>query len=380
MKTSILFFVKKVTGKIDHLKGKIRAKAGNFSFSKLVWDYPILFLGIFWTIYFLLDLMITTWVLDLSIDDFLIPIFHWLGGFFTMVVYIGFVLPLFFKQKRRILALNILAISAAGFITLKFGLTEGINAKERISIAFIVYESLRLFQYLFVTGLYWKMIQDLEVQKQNLKLKFEMEILDLERRAMKMSPHFFLNTLTISIHEATRAIPEFWDIYGDLLKLIRYSFKDYKAFNSLQHEVSAVACFFRCQSKRFEKMAVDFQCSVPREIAKTLPFPKLCLLTAIENLFFYGVYEDPERPALVSIDLNTVNPKVPFLSFKISNQIDASKSEQGHGFGLNALKNIMKSQFGKNFEMKIEEKDLHYSLQMTVCYANSTYPEDRTCG
>lgn len=379
MKTSVLFFVRKVTGKISWLKGKIRAKAGNFSFSKLVWNYPLLLLGVFWTFYFLLDLMITTLVLDFTIDDFGIPVFHWLGGFLIIAVHIGLVMPLFFKEKRRILALNILAISAAGFILLKFALTEGFEAIDRISSTFIIYECLRLFQYLFVTGLYWKMIQDQEVQKQNLKLKFEMEILELERRAMKMSPHFFLNTLTVSIHEATRAIPEFWDIYGDLLKLIRYSFKDYKASNSLQNEISAVVSFFKCQSKRFEKMAVDFQCSVPREIAQALPFPKLCLLTAIENLFFYGIYEDPESPALVSIDLNTDNPKVPFLSFRISNQIDSSKAEQGNGFGLNALKNIMKSQFGKNFEMKIEEKDLHYSLQMTVCYANSTYPEDRTC-
>ena len=288
MKTSVLFFVRKVTGKISWLKGKIRAKAGNFSFSKLVWNYPLLLLGVFWTFYFLLDLMITTLVLDFTIDNFGIPVFHWLGGFLIIAVYIGLVLPLFFKQKRRILALNILAISAAGFILLKFALTEGFEAIGMISSTFIIYECLRLFQYLFVTGLYWKMIQDQEVQKQNLKLKFEMEILELERKAMKMSPHFFLNTLTVSIHEATRAIPEFWDIYGDLLKLIRYSFKDYKASNSLQNEISAVACFFKCQSKRFEKMAVDFQCSVPREIAQALPFPKLCLLTAIENLFFMG--------------------------------------------------------------------------------------------
>lgn len=374
MKTSVLFFVRKVTGKISWLKGKIRAKAGNFSFSKLVWNYPLLLLGVFWTFYFLLDLMITTLVLDFTIDDFGIPVFHWLGGFLIIAVYIGLVLPLFFKQKRRILALIILAVSMAGFINLKFVLFGGSNSIESITIVFVVYETLRLFQYLFVTGLYWKMIQDQEVQKQNLKLKFEMEILELERRAMKLSPHFFLNTLTISIHEATKAIPEFWNTYGDLLKLIRYSFKDYKASNSLHQEVSAVVCFFRCQSNRFKKMAVDFQCSVPSEIAKTLPFPKLCMMTAIENLFFYGVYEDPENPALVSIDLTTAGSGTPFLSFKISNQIDTSKAKRGNGFGLNALRNIMKSQFGKNFEMTIEEKDLHYSLQMTVCYENSTYP------
>lgn len=373
MKTSVLFFQGKESGKIDRLKGKISPLLDDFSFSKLVWNYPILLLGIFWTIYFLLDLMITTKLLHLTIDGYGIPVFHWLGGFFIMAVYIGMVLPLFFNQKMGMLALNTLITTAAGFITLKYSIIEGFNSIESISVEFIVYEFLRLFQYLFVTGLYWKMIQDLEIQKQNLQLKFEKETLELEQRAMKMSPHFFLNMLTISVHEATKAIPEFWDIYGDLLKLIRYSFKDYKASNSLKDEVSAVACFFRCQSRRFENMAVNFQCKVPQDLAKSLPFPKLCLLTAIENLFFYGVYSDADNPALVSIELITDNSGVHTLSFKISNHIDTSKTERGHGFGLNALKNIMKSQFGKNFEMTIEEKDLHYSLQMTVCYANSTH-------
>ncbi|WP_026954989.1 sensor histidine kinase [Algoriphagus vanfongensis] len=378
MKTTIISFPEKETGKIGRAGGKFGTKAGNFSFFKLVWNFPILFLGIFWTVYFLLDLIITLLLLQLSVEDYSIPLFHWLGGFFMMAMYIGLVLPLFFKQRKRILAMIILTGSGVVFIILKYAITAGYNALGDISVRFIVYEFLRLFQYLFITGLYWKMTQDMEIQKQNLELKFEMETLELERRAMKMSPHFFLNMLTISIHKATQVIPDFWDIYGDLIKLIRYSFKDYDLPNSLEDEVSAVATFFRCQSKRFRSMAVDFQCNVPRELAKSLPFPKLCLLTVIENLFFYGVYSDVDSPAVVCIHLIADISGVNTLFFKVSNQIDTSKIERGHGFGLNALKNIMKSQFGKNFEMKIEEKDLHYSLEMTVCYGNSTITQNRT--
>lgn len=378
MKTSILYFPEKGKGKIGRAGGKISALLSSFSFSELLRNYPIPLLGIFWTGYFLLDLVTTMFLLDIKVNDYVIPLFHWLGGFFIMAVFMGLVLPLFFIQKMRILALWVLFIILAGFIILKFSLIESFFSIGMITVEFIGYEFLRLFQYLLITGLYWKMTQVLKIQKQNLELKFAMEKLELERRSMKMSPHFFLNMLTISIHEATKSIPGFWDIYGDLIKLIRYSFKDHDLPNFLEDEVSAVGSFFRCQSRRFQQMAVDFQCKVPLDLAKKLPFPKLCLLTAIENLFFYGVYSDSESPALVYIELISGNTGAHTLSFKISNQIDTSKTDKGNGFGLNALKNIMKSQFGKNFEMTIEEKDLHYSLEMTVCYENSTYTQSRT--
>lgn len=330
-------------------------------------EKPLYFLFLIFLSYWLVDL-VATFLMVGKIDNWFIPIYHFVAGFVLIALYFKIILPDFFVHKRKILAvfsLLLLLVALVGIKLLVFNLfLEDIS----LSKSFLVNEFLRIFHFLALTSAIWILYDNLGLRQKKYEVEMEHVRLQVMHRSMQLSPHFVLNTLSVYMVRIIKLSPTLTTEFSYLTSLLRYSFKEFDLPNFLKEEVNAVNYYLEIQKMRFHRLSLDVAIQVG-QLAEKLPMPKLCLLTLVENVFFHGDYRDAANPCRIEFMLVPAESGSGWVfTVHISNKILDRGVKVRSGFGASSVFRVLYYQFGDRFDYSVDSDGINYSLLLTIYY------------
>lgn len=183
------------------------------------------------------------------------------------------------------------------------------------------------------------------LQEQQKKTKAELRAL-----VAQINPHFLFNTLNsisslihINQDKADEMIQKLSDVF-------RYSLQSgKKRFVSLNDEINVVEKYLEIEKVRFENR-LDYVIQMD-ESCKNCIIPPLILQTLVENSVKHGI-----SPKIEGGKINiSVKDKDDDIEIKIEDNGVGIQNEVEEGFGLDAVRNILKLQFAKqDFELRNE--------------------------
>lgn len=172
------------------------------------------------------------------------------------------------------------------------------------------------------------------------------ELSDAENSFLKaqINPHFLFNTLHMIYHRAEKHSPEVAEGILRLSKIMRFAIDSSngtripKLKTEIDH-VSSLLYLNQFNSDRQQFISFDY----PAEIFD-LKFLPLILLTLVENVFKHGELYNPEKQAIISIEIKEGNLLV--LTRNFSRQIVLTSH---NGIGLQNITKRLSLAFGNDF-------------------------------
>ena len=330
-------------------------------------ESPLLFLFLIFFFYLLVD-AVATLILMGGIEEWYIPLIHFLIGYVMIAIYFSRVLPDFFQRKKKVFAVSSLVVLIVVLAAFKLVVLNRIMNESLWSKAYMVQEFLRIFHFLAITSAFWILYDNLGLRKNKFEIEMSHEQLKVEHRSMQLSPHFLMNVLTLFAARMIKLSQVLFKEFAHLSSLLRYSIKEFGLPNSLKEEIDAVNHYLEIQRIRFSKLSMELTIAVDREEADVLPMPKMCLLTLVENVFFHGAYEDKSNPCRMEFVLSENSSGGRDFSVFISNKVQKTDVKVRSGFGASAVFRVLGHEFGERFNHAVDSDELVYSLQMRIDY------------
>jgi hypothetical protein len=203
-------------------------------------------------------------------------------------------------------------------------------------------------------------------------LRKEEEIKELEREKLnselallknQVSPHFFFNTLNniysliaINQNDAQEAVLS-------LSKMMRYMLYESEQGNTrLSHEIEFMKGYIDLMRLRMSdrvKLTVDF----PEEYVDH-DLPPLLFIPFIENAFKYGVSN--KGNAFIDISLKSDDGMIFFTARNSISRSGGNAPQAASGIGLENVRKRLALLYPGHHEMKIEERDSVFSVELTI--------------
>ena len=189
--------------------------------------------------------------------------------------------------------------------------------------------------------------------KYTAKLEVENRQAQLQLLKSQLSPHFLFNTLNSFYSEM---VDKDQGIAEDLLTLsdlLRYTLTESnKETVLLAKELEFLNNYINLQEKRFEsQLYLDYE--VKGNIMAQTILPAV-LIHFVENVFKHGKLNDREKPALISITINTDT-----IEIKTSNYVQGGENYYATGIGYTNLSNRLKHTYEGRFILeKTQENDI----------------------
>jgi two-component system, LytTR family, sensor kinase len=203
-----------------------------------------------------------------------------------------------------------------------------------------------------------------EEKKEKEIIKSKLQKAELENLKAQFNPHFLFNALWYvytMVQDNNQPAAKVLEI---LSSMMRYSMQNRieKPFAPLYEELEYMDGYIKLQKVRNPATQIDYQVEGEIEGVKIIP---LVLIVFIENAFKHGVTQDPLTPIKIKLSV-----KENSLFFLVSNNISSLGKERSSGIGLENAKSRLKSHYGKNFTLKVEEKNNIYSSELTINLLN----------
>lgn len=330
-------------------------------------ENPLIFLFLIFFSYLLVDVF-ATFIMMGKIEDWYIPLIHFLIGYVMIAIYFSRILPDFFLRKRKVFAVASLLVLISVLSSVKLLLCNLIMDESLLSKAYLVNEFLRIFHFLAITSAFWILYENLGLRKNKFEIEMSHERLKVEHRSMQLSPHFLMNVLTLFAARMIKLSPVLFKEFSHLSSLLRYMIKEFGLPNSLKEEIDAVNHYLEIQKIRFKDLSMKLNINLDREVADSFPMPKMCLLTLVENVFFHGNYTDISNPCRMDFVLSDDNKGGWNFRVCISNKVQKSSMKVRSGFGASAVFRVLGYEFGDRFHYAVDSDDLFYSLQLRIDY------------
>jgi len=348
------------SGRVDTALGITRIGGGLI-------EKPLYFLFVIFLSYLLVDL-VATLVMFGPIEEWFIPLYHFIAGYILIALYFRYVLPDFFIHGRKVRAVCFLLILLSGLVGTKLFIFQQVFGEPVNLKSFLLNEFLRIFHFLFLTSAIWVLYQNIGLRQKKYEMEMEHEGLKVAHRSLQLSPHFVLNALSHYSGRIAALSPDLLVEFSNLTSLLRYSFKEHGVPNSLKEEMDAVGHYLQCQKLRFSRLSLVKRIDLD-PASLNLPMPRLCLLTLVENVFFHGIYEDRKNPCIFSFLLA---PSVIGEGFTFTAHIFNPMTESGPnfrtGFGASSVFRVLKYNYGDRFHCFISSSGNEYSLFITIDY------------
>jgi two-component system, LytTR family, sensor kinase len=204
--------------------------------------------------------------------------------------------------------------------------------------------------------------------EQALVHEHEMGILQKERDEAEIgflraqiNPHFLYNTLNFFYAKVFAHSHEAADGINLLVKMMKYALQkeDSKGMVSLDEEIEHLRNFIHLNQLRYSNtLQIQFNVKGVTMFRNIVP---LVLVTFVENVMKHGDLLDPQKPAIISLELTSKQ-----LIFITRNKVRQGPKEKSTGIGLdNTIKRLNLS-YNNGYSLKIDENEEFYSTQFTL--------------
>lgn len=343
-----------------------------------LFNHPIWFLIIPWGLYFLLDMGIT-YLMDLQSNGFIFAIITAITGYGTSWLFFFRLFPgLFIPEKYW--HYSIIAIGAIILLgVIRFFLLSYLNLIDGGILRFLVLESLRLFNFVFVTFTLWIFYAFFKMEQEKSKTEIKYEQLKVNHTSLQLSPHFLMNLIADIGGKSLKFSPSLSQDIDHFSNILKYGYKEVGEFNSLASELDAVRSYLHSQRLRFmDKLVLNFNMDEALIFdSEELFMAKMLLLSIVENMFKHGDVFSADHPCNINAEFREIGEE-PTFYFEINNTLKATPARHNSGFGLKTIQNLLKHYFPDSSITEIKSSS-HYSLILTIPYgkAYQTWPNRR---
>lgn len=323
-----------------------------------------------WSIYFAYDL-ISRWLYG---EDLINPLLIFTNLLFAVLTFYWF--ALYFYQKllirrdywKALLSLFLFVV----VYTISKGLfsTFGTESIFTLDYRFIISESWRIVYFGLLGYGFWTARLALLKQKEIGYIEKQLLLAKIESIQGHFAPHFLmgmLNNIFGSIQKLNRDSAKTITTLADVL---RYSllFKDKESTWDL--EIKQLKKFIRLnQTISSHRQYIKWENKVKTKKILRSPLPGMTLITIVENLFKYGLINDKDDPARLTLyELKSHNPKTITLRFELINAVDRSVHAQSLGSGLSNLEKLLKLKYGRKALLKVQESGTRFRLILELAY------------
>ncbi|WP_118976573.1 sensor histidine kinase [Taibaiella koreensis] len=214
----------------------------------------------------------------------------------------------------------------------------------------------------FYAMAYYFLVKSISKQKEVLKSqeeKFQEETLALRAQ---INPHFLYNTLDLLYAKALPKDKELSNCIMLLADIMRYTIRpqNERGFVNLGDEATHLSNLIEINRLRFNgDFYLNFTQGGPIHVSRIIP---IVLMTLTENVFKYGVLNEPGHPAEILLKAEQ-NGRI---IFQTRNKIRKGPKELSTGIGLkNVIKRLHRA-YGENYHFAVETKDEVFHASLTI--------------
>lgn len=329
---------------------------------------PLVTLCVLWGFYLGLDWFSRT-DLKIAIDPWITGITFFFGLGQSCLLFFYFFPKIFFSKKWPLfLPISILFLIGSSWVKLE--LLIAFFPPIEINRVLIWKEILRLIQFQGFTLAIWANYTIYYLYQKNNRQKALIHQHELTHSTLAFNPHFIRNMLFSYLIKIQRFSPELKESFERFSSMISYSIKSIQAKNTLRNELIIFKNFLDLKLED-PNQTIHLQQSIhySEDLADQLPFPKMVLLTLIENVFIHGDLSDPDHPALIEVQLQSANVSEPIkFTLAISNKINPNPQHLSSGFGLQAVQEVLKNHFKESLKFDHRITPHTYSLNLSITY------------
>lgn len=200
----------------------------------------------------------------------------------------------------------------------------------------------------------WELFSEVE-QKEKRRVDLE-----VEKLLYQINPHFLMNTLdTVHWLAVMNGQSEIDRLVSSLNKLLFYNLGKLGEAATMQEEIDALQQYLILQQIRYD-FKFDVQLHVDESVLK-MPIPRFILQPLVENALYHGLNDDGyiqvnvrlHECIEISIHDNGSGMSEETIRHLLNNQ-EVETRKVGMGIGMNYVKRVIESQYGKRAELRID--------------------------
>jgi two-component system sensor histidine kinase YesM len=200
----------------------------------------------------------------------------------------------------------------------------------------------------------WELFSEVE-QKEKRRVDLE-----VEKLLYQINPHFLMNTLdTVHWLAVMNGQSEIDRLVSSLNKLLYYNLGKLGEAATMQEEIDALQQYLILQQIRYD-FKFDVQLHVDESVLK-MPIPRFILQPLVENALYHGLNDDGyiqvnvrlNECIEISIHDNGSGMSEETIRHLLNNQ-EVETRKVGMGIGMNYVKRVIESQYGKRAELRID--------------------------
>lgn len=170
---------------------------------------------------------------------------------------------------------------------------------------------------------------------------------------LQASPHFLFNTLnniySMVFHGSKQSLPAI----QYLADIMRYAVNEAQhEYVALRTELSYLNNYIELQKLRVEYPAIVYEQTGETEDKTIAP---MLLISFIENAFKHGIFNDPDQPLLIRINIHS-----DILLLKVVNKVNERSVDTASGIGLENVRNRLRLYYPDSHDLTIEKKEQHF--------------------
>jgi two-component system sensor histidine kinase YesM len=200
----------------------------------------------------------------------------------------------------------------------------------------------------------WDLFAEVE-QKEKRRVDLE-----VEKLLYQINPHFLMNTLdTVHWLAVMNGQNEIDRLVSSLNKLLFYNLGKLGQAATIQEEIDALQQYLILQQIRYD-FKFDVQIHVDDDVLK-VPIPRFILQPLVENALYHGLNDDGyirvDVRLITNIEISIYDNGAGMTEETIEHLLNNQEVEArkvGMGIGMNYVKRVIETQYGKSAELKIK--------------------------
>jgi hypothetical protein len=234
----------------------------------------------------------------------------------------------------------------------------------------LLFETLRLMEFAFFSLMCWSFRQFVLGVQKSFDIELELLKTKVSHDHISLSPHFLFNVLNNIAGRAALFSDELFRRIGALSNLLRQAYKDPKEHHFLSDEIAIVQELLLLAQPESGKWNVHLfvEHEVPIEYLK---IPRLTLATLMENTLKYGVLDDPDNPAIMTVSVAKNARGQATLTCTTINQIHPIKSGLSSRRGLATTQDMIYRNFPHGAVFDWAQTQNEFSTLMILQYGNT---------
>jgi len=281
------------------------------------------------------------------------------------------VMPLWEKGRRALTFALILFESVSYFFIITFvgrimarKPLNPFNSISPVDNLILLQDAYRSIYLLGLSISYWLGQKALRQKVLLYEQQLTIAQLELDYLRAQANPHLVFNILNNVMEDISSIRLASAETIAHLSDLMHYAYQPPEADGKadLQKEIRHVKNYLYLQeSRRNTALFVNFSVDVP-EHQESLRILPLVLITAVENVFKYGLTEESDKPAEIRIAWKAGKLELFTRNHKKDNPLYKSK----YGIGLNNMKMRLNQFYSGRHQLRIHEDRHHFNLALSI--------------